>query len=100
MLAIPAAVPAYVGPPTWHDQGWRCCRICDVEWGGDTGCFVNSAHPGVPGRLGSWCRHGLRLVEGAGADVCPHCERHDPSDYTAEFMEAFSLAADRVLQRT
>ena len=93
-----AAAPAYVGPPTWEDTGWRCCRACHVEWIGETACFLDPAHPGDVGRLDSWCRHGLRLVRGPGVTVCARCQSHGASDFTGEFMDAFALAADRALQ--
>jgi hypothetical protein len=93
-----AAGPAYVGPFTWDDTGWRCCRACDVEWVGETVCFLEPDHPGDAGRLDSRCRHGLRLVRGPGVPVCTRCGTHAASDYTPEFMDAFALAADRALQ--
>jgi hypothetical protein len=92
-----AAAPAYIGPLTWDDSRWRCCRICLAEWTGDTSCFLERSHPGDPGRLRSWCRHGRRRVRVAGADVCRVCATHDPGDLTPEFHDAFALAADRVL---
>jgi hypothetical protein len=96
-LSTIAAAPGYTGPMTWDDSRWRCCRTCLVEWTGTTGCFLEPSHPGEPGRIRSFCRHGLRRVRLAGADVCLECETHAPADFTAEFHDAFSLAADRVL---
>ncbi len=96
MNAVPTAIPAYVGPFTWDDGGWRCCLPCDVEWVGDGRCFLEPSHPGVPGRLRSWCTHGLRRVPGAGLPVCPSCQSHAPSDFTPEFMDALAIIADRV----
>lgn len=96
-LRVPLAVPAYVGPLTWDDAGWRSCPTCDTEWVGEGPCFLNPAHPGHTGRLRSWCPHGLRLVPGQGAPLCPDCERHAPSDFSPEFMEQFAITADRAL---
>jgi hypothetical protein len=92
-----AAAPAYTGPMTWDDSRWRCCRACLVEWTGGTGCFLEPSHSGERGRLRSFCHHGRRRVRGPGNDVCGECETHDPADFTAEFHDAFSLAADRAL---
>jgi hypothetical protein len=96
-LPVVAAAPAYVGPLTWDDRHWRCCRTCLVEWTGDATCFLDRAHRGDQGRLRSWCRHGRRRVRHVGADICGRCETHDPSDFTPEFYDALSLTADRVL---
>ncbi|MGH8975099.1 MAG: hypothetical protein ACRD0C_18095 [Acidimicrobiia bacterium] len=96
MRVVPAGLPAYLGSLTWDDGGWRCCRICDVEWGGDGRCFMVPSHPGGPGRLRSWCPHGLRRVPGVGAPLCSRCECHAPADFTPEFMDALALTADRV----
>ncbi len=91
-------MPAYVGPLTWDDTGWRCCRTCDVEWVGEGRCFLDSRHAGVRGRLRSWCRHGLRRIAGEAGPVCPWCEQHGASDFTPEFLDVFALAADRALR--
>ena len=96
-LSMIAAAPAYTGPMTWDDRRWRCCRVCSVEWTGSSTCFLEPSHPGEQGRLRSFCRHGLRRVRTSGTDVCPDCETHNPADFTAEFHDAFSLAADRAL---
>jgi len=92
-----AAAPAYTGPMTWDDSRWRCCRTCLVEWTGSSGCFLERSHPGEPGRLRSFCHHGQRRVRRPGAALCGECKTHDPADFTEEFHDAFSLAADRAL---
>ena len=92
-----AAAPAYTGPLTWDDSRWRCCRTCLVEWTGTTGCFLELTHPGEAGRLRSFCHHGRRRVRRPGAEVCGECRTHEPADFTPEFHDAFSLAADRAL---
>jgi hypothetical protein len=91
------AAPAYMGPLTWNDAGWRSCPTCEVEWVGGGPCFLEPAHAGHDGRLRSWCPHGLRRVPGAGAGLCPQCERHEASDLSPEFVDSFALGADRVL---
>lgn len=96
-IRTPLAAPAYVGPLTWADEGWRSCPVCDAEWIGDGPCFLNPTHSGHDGRLRSWCPHGLRRVPGEGAPLCPDCERHETSDFTPEFMDLFALSADRAL---
>jgi hypothetical protein len=96
-MRTPLAVPAYVGPLTWDDAGWRSCPACDVEWIGGGPCFLDPAHAGHDGRLRSWCPHGLRRVPGDGERLCPACERHEASDFSPEFLESFALAADRAL---
>ncbi|MGH9034139.1 MAG: hypothetical protein ACRD0O_00115 [Acidimicrobiia bacterium] len=93
-----AAAPAYVGPQTWDDTGWHCCRACNGEWIGEMTCFVDPAHAGDAGRLDAWCRHGLRLVPWPGLPLCARCRSHRASDFTDEFLDAFALAADRALQ--
>jgi hypothetical protein len=97
MRNSPVAAPAFLGPPTWNDTGWRCCRACNVEWFGETVCFLDPAHLGDAGRLGSWCRHGLRLVRQPGVALCGRCHSHEASEFTREFMDAFALAADSAL---
>jgi hypothetical protein len=57
---------------------------------------MDPSHPGVPGRLRSWCPHGLRRVAGAGVGLCPRCESHASSDLTSEFLDLLALTADRV----
>lgn len=97
--ALPAAVPAFRDSVTHDDTGWRCCRTCDVEWTspGETPCFLDPSHPGDPGRLGSWCRHGLRRVPGPGARTCLECRVSASSDFTPEFLDALARFAEAVL---
>jgi hypothetical protein len=92
-----AAAPAYTGPMTWDDSRWRCCRTCSAEWTGSAACFLEPSHAGERGRLRSYCHHGLRRVRDAGGNLCTECTTHNRADFTAEFHDAFSLAADRAL---
>jgi len=97
-MPTPVFGPAFIGPLTWDDSGWRCCRTCDAEWRGETPCFVEPSHAGASGRLRSWCGHGLRCVPGPDGTVCQQCDQHGPSDFTPEFLDAFALAADWALR--
>ena len=71
-----------------------------MEWLGPGSCFLEPAHAGRAGRLASWCKHGLRLVAGYGAALCPDCERHEASDYTHQFVELLVIAADHAIATT
>ena len=98
VAVFPTAAPAYVGPATLTDGGWRCCRTCEAEWVDGAACFIDPAHPGDLGRLGSWCPHGLRRFPGPGAALCPECGGPDASGFTPEFLDALTLAADQALR--
>jgi hypothetical protein len=96
-MRTPLAAAAYTGTLTWDDAGWRRCPVCDSEWVGEGPCCLDPSHPGHPGRLRSWCRHGFGLVPRDGTPLRDDCERHATTDLSPEFVEWLALAADRAL---